>query len=253
MQLVINKHFYFCMSIFDPQGLYIHYQKSTKKGQIIQKKPQKRMSAIKKEEIPRSIMVLNTYGYTVTPPGGTPPSPPEPTILSTSKSVIVSTSYNPASSLFTSRFNSIWNFVKNDFTEILAIPLDKVTSAILQIQINSVDIVINSSGSDTITFASDSFTDATIVGSNSNLFYQGYSNNQTNKVFADNSGYSNTKINSTMPYIVAGHDTDRWEEIVINGQLTTDVNLFQIYRNTLNQFGQINLTVYVNAIVNYTL
>ena len=61
------------MSFFDPQGLYYHRQKSTRKGQIIQKKPQPKNGAIGYDEIPRSLSVLKTFQYQIFPPGTTYP------------------------------------------------------------------------------------------------------------------------------------------------------------------------------------
>lgn len=56
------------MSIFDPHQLYYHRQKSTKKGQVIQKSPQPRYTAIDYSMIPQAINVLHSYGYEIFPP-----------------------------------------------------------------------------------------------------------------------------------------------------------------------------------------
>ena len=238
------------MSIFDPQSLYIHHQKSTKKGQIIQKKPQPKLSAIKKEEIPRSISVLSTYGYIVTPPGGNPPSP-EPLNLTNSKSQSITLTTNPNASVLNLKFNSVWDIVKEDFEDILSIPLEKITDASLEISIFSLGFNIIGSQADTITYDSDCITDSTFISTNSRIVYQTYSDTKAIKTYCDNSGYTTNQVNSTSPFELGGYTTYQWDQIVNFGQLTNDVTLFQIYRNTLQKIGEVNVSIYVNAIVNY--
>ena len=56
------------MSIFDPQGLYYHHTRSTKRGQIYQKRPVESTSSISSRDVPHAINVLNTFNYNVFPP-----------------------------------------------------------------------------------------------------------------------------------------------------------------------------------------
>ena len=69
------------MSSFDPYSLFVTPKRKTHRGQIIQQKPQETNYAITKKEIPRSLSVLQTYGYTIYSPGQQPVSFQESTIF----------------------------------------------------------------------------------------------------------------------------------------------------------------------------
>lgn len=60
------------MSSFDPFSLYRTPKHRTHHGQIIQQKPNEPSYAITRKEIPRSLSVLQTYGYTIYSPGSAP-------------------------------------------------------------------------------------------------------------------------------------------------------------------------------------
>ena len=56
------------MSLFDPQHVYYHTVRSTRKGQVLQQKPIHHQGAYDSDEIPRALGLLKTYGYHVYPP-----------------------------------------------------------------------------------------------------------------------------------------------------------------------------------------
>lgn len=238
------------MSIFDPQGLYFNHQKSTKFGQVLQKKATSRMGAITRDEIPRSVIVLDTYGYTITPPGGTPPVPPG-TILTARQSLISNLFTDPTTRTYTPTFNEMWNIVKNDFSDILAIPLSKVSNAQLSINVTSLNLYQENMSTDTLVFASSSLNDSSNYRFNCDILYQTYNNQQATKVVSDGDGIRYSKV-QTNSYVIAGHTTSDWEEIVTNGRLINDVDIFTISQSGIN-LGEINYTIYVEAIVNYII
>ena len=93
------------MSFFDPHGLYYHRQKSTRKGQILQKKPQSKNGAIDYDEVPRSIAVLKSFQFHIYPPSWRlPQSYSLPFIYSR---------FNTSFDSLTISFNSIWNYLLN--------------------------------------------------------------------------------------------------------------------------------------------
>lgn len=55
------------MSIFDPHQLYVHHTKSTRKGQVIQKKPIPPKYAMTREDINHAIERLRSIGYHIYP------------------------------------------------------------------------------------------------------------------------------------------------------------------------------------------
>ena len=56
------------MSLFDPYNLYQRKYKKTHKGQIIRQKPTNYQPPIVESEIPRSRLVLKSFGYSIYPP-----------------------------------------------------------------------------------------------------------------------------------------------------------------------------------------
>ena len=56
------------MSMFDPYQLYIHPQRKSHKGQVIQKKSHAPEYAITQRELERALAVVQTYGYNIYPP-----------------------------------------------------------------------------------------------------------------------------------------------------------------------------------------
>ena len=56
------------MSLFDPQHVYYHTVRSTRKGQVLQQKPIHHQGAYDSDEIPRALGLLKTYGYHIYPP-----------------------------------------------------------------------------------------------------------------------------------------------------------------------------------------
>ena len=53
------------MSIFDPQHLYVHHQKKTHKGQIIQKRPTNLEFAASQQDFQKAVKIIQTYGYQI--------------------------------------------------------------------------------------------------------------------------------------------------------------------------------------------
>lgn len=235
------------MSIFDPHSLYVHHQKSTKKGQIIQKKPQKRLSAISKEEIPRSIMVLKTYGYTVSPPGQTTIHPAGAFVNTTVYQI-------PQGNVLQLSFNNVWNIVKNSFADLLSIPLANVTNAYVAIGITSINIPVNDPPAlSQIVYESDYFSNTVNTSNPCDILYQAYSEDKVLYLFSQQGGFGMSKKDSQGDYIIGGHITYEWSDLVLLGQLDTDVNLFTLSNSANTGFGEVTITLCVNAIVNYAI
>ena len=121
------------MSFFDPQGLYIHTQKSTKKGQILQKKPKHHLSATSATDIPFAKNVLLNQGYSIFDPGQGP-------IFSTYLAdfgTFTFHSENPQQSHVIT-FNDLWLGFRDAFSTMLDIPDNELTGE------SKVDIIITS-------------------------------------------------------------------------------------------------------------
>lgn len=129
------------MSFFDPHKVYYHHQKSTKKGQIIQKKPQPKNGAIGYDEIPRSITVLKTFKYQVYPPN-----------FSITKSFHrdLSWNYNQNNnniSTIAISVNSIISGMGNKFNQFFDIDPTRVQNFYFYINLNTILFNINPSSS----------------------------------------------------------------------------------------------------------
>ena len=66
------------MSIFDPYQLYIHPQRKSHKGQVIQKKPVNVPYAFTQSDLERAIMIVENYGYSIS--RGVPSASPHLTL-----------------------------------------------------------------------------------------------------------------------------------------------------------------------------
>lgn len=121
------------MSFFDPQGLYIHTQKSTKKGQILQKKPKHHLSATSATDIPFAKNVLLNQGYSIFGPGQ---GPTFSTYLTDFGTFTFFSSIPQQSHVIT--FNDLWLLYRDAFTTMLDIPDNELTGE------SKVDIIITS-------------------------------------------------------------------------------------------------------------
>lgn len=98
------------MSIFDPHELYVHHQKSTRKGQIIQKKPVRHTGVLTEDQIPQAIQVLNAYGYTIYRPGFRLPKSFSVPFLLTASELTFTT--------FFFSVNTVWSSLKTSFASL---------------------------------------------------------------------------------------------------------------------------------------
>lgn len=112
------------MSFFDPQSLYTHVQRSTHKGQILQKKPKKKLSATSPYDIPFAKAALLNQGYQILAPGQTISVP----TITTQWASFSYLSDNPTNTK-TITYNSIWNYIKPSFSDLLSIPESELTGS----------------------------------------------------------------------------------------------------------------------------
>lgn len=244
------------MSIFDPQGIYFHRQKSTKKGQILQKRPKSNQGAIKMSEVPRSVNVLKTYGFTVIPPGGQPPSP-EPVARVARYSINTTLQNNlTAQGSKTITFNNIWGVIKNNFMELLEIPLEQVTVGQVTISITCVQFPVQISAADNIQVITDGFTDNTQINyNNTQIIYTSYNSTQCRKAVFSNNGMTapTTLSNTGYPFVVAEYTSLDWQQLV-EGTLDQNHTLLTAQRTSgpiTTYIGNMVYTVYAEAVVNY--
>lgn len=129
------------MSYFDPQSLYVHRQRSTKRGQIIQKKPQPHVSATSPNDIPFAKSVLLNQGYKIYPPD-------DPPRISTYEAIYQPFSYPNIvpTQTKTVTFNTIWNSYKNYFQSLIDIPDSSLTGS-SYVTINITSIYVRFQGS----------------------------------------------------------------------------------------------------------
>ena len=67
------------MSFFDPHGVYVHRTKSTRKGQILQKKPRHILGALSYQDRVEAEKILKSFGLKAVPiVDPTPPTPSQP-------------------------------------------------------------------------------------------------------------------------------------------------------------------------------
>ena len=153
--LAISKSF-FIMSIFDPQGLYIHHKTNTHRGQVMQKRPQNPASTISEREVSRAKIVLKNYFYKIYP---TLPFDPQLYYFDVYTGC---TGFNvPYSDLVAKdysmdvHFSDIWDLANINMQESLRIPVRDVDSFIFRVQLTS--IVFESSLNGTCTWGLDTF------------------------------------------------------------------------------------------------
>lgn len=239
------------MSIFDPHELYVHHQKSTRKGQVIQKHPVRRTGALTEDQIPQALQVLTAYGYTIYRPGFRP-------FRSFSVPFVLSASGLHYTSFFFS-FNTVWSALRNLFPG-------------LQTFISQNPIVNNSN-------VGISFSSMFLLGKVGHFSYKFYNNGTLNIDRSYNLGsdpsnsfsitfgpsssqtlfisydlaYASTAVSgetnfqnriessdvpSTLCYAII---ENKWSELITNSGLTTDVKLFEGAR--LSEGSEINYYV----------
>lgn len=246
MLLVIKS--FFIMSIFDPHGVYFHYQKKSHKGQVIQKKPAPNKSAVSKDDIPRAITTLKNFRYTIYPPGVTPPTPPVPTYYAFTGTSI---SYQSNLSSLTQQnwvvtFNNIWGAFRqnSEIQEVIQQQHQTGTSTVF-IAISNLYLRFQGSNpaASTITTTSDSQTSISLSLNHvpTNFYVSITPNNATSyRYFTSSSqgGGAFTHNYSTPPetgYISSALISNSIPELS-QGGLTDDFPLFSISTGSVSNY-----------------
>lgn len=136
------------MSFFDPQSIYTRKKYYSKKGCINQKKvpglSNNLPNPAEEDQIPRSIGVLNAFGYTILPPG-------DHSYQNQNLSLNVNDVYYLSSEIFENNegpflselhFLVLWNQVKDYFQQILSYEESNLNSFYLRFSVFSTDVRI---------------------------------------------------------------------------------------------------------------
>ena len=249
------------MSFFDPQSLYFHRQKSTKKGQIIQKKPQSLISATSSKDIPFAQAVLQNYGYGVYPPGYSPTVASNISQYATFSYLATPNTNNVAIS-----FNDLWLANRAYFLQLLELPDSQLTGpSLVTISISCIRIFFYGSAADSL-YSNTKIYNETVehinfqhnISTSRQLTLQFQYQDDTN-AFVDTGSNSTTTPFLTPPSpgeISATTTRNTWNQLKQDQGLDNDTNIIiatcsgaaspKVNLVKVNGFIYVNLGVYVS-------
>lgn len=251
------------MSFFDPQSLYVHHQRSTKKGQIIQKKPKNHVSATSASDIPFAEAVLKNHSYFVRPPGYVP-------TVRSYLSQYATFSYTEdiySSSLYNIGFNEIWLANRAAFSQLLSIPDSRLSGesyVIISLSTIKARYIPNYHYVQTTITLKDEGTDHLVININDSaidqepyIVYALYKS-QTSAVMINSQGDTYDYNFSTPPApgeLSSTTTVNTWNQLKSDTGLDTDITLVQttvkeatmpLAEQQVNGFIQVKLGVYVS-------
>lgn len=244
------------MSLFDPYHINKRRVRKSHKGQVIQQRISKDYYAISPDELPRSIKVLKSYGYTISPPGQDPE--PVQTIFKDGLSLPLTINFNTGSSMqYTVKFNDILTVIGNRLDSILVYE-NNVVDSLVEFYITSIEYYVNTNvNSVGVNLYTNKInwnntinksTGVLAVPLNSTQFrYISYQPGSWGNQFSQS--FSNTDVNTSLAYY-SSNDTSIYQQICQNHAVNDDFTVAQI--TTASGYITIfNLNIIMSITVNY--
>ena len=241
------------MSFFDPQGLYVHRQKSTRKGQIIQKKPKHIIGALSKEDRDEAIKIIRCFGLKAVPKNA--PVGPVTTVYHDSKFMVLPLSFTNTTTSKSITFNDIFAATGTYFNNLFNHTQDDFDSFYLEFQINTFEYILNVGASTDVevtsnkiswTYTHPSGEGIVAISDTKNQFkytvwrQTSYGNQFTQAITEPDNDYSMASI--------ATDSADVYYQLAGQGSLTDDVDVITATasRGILTNFNVI-VSIYIDV------